>query len=765
MEPEQEAAPEGCGVLDRRQRLSKRADARRGLNRDLTRFTTYYLDKFVENLHVAPVLREARARAATWEHMALTIGPDERMVGELCHDEFSSELAYFYYSRGTIINQARLAACRQAGRISPDIEEKITQVLAHSYQGWPGTEATEAERLAYESGAAPAQHWGGHLVLDYRLLLQRGWGGIAAWVAECAAQRTALEPETADFYEALRVTIRAASNLMLRYAELCDAEMLHCQDAERRKELAEMAERCWYLARGPARDFRDAIQQVWFLHSLSGADSVGRFDQYLGPYYEQGMAAGRLTREEALEWIVEFWLKIAQSGHIQNLTIGGQTASGEDAANEITYLALEATRLCHRPHPNLCLRLHEKSQQRLWEEGVRAISGGTGTPALYNDASAIAGIMNLGIAEEEARDYCLAGCSQMVIPGRSHFMNDAGLVNAAKILELTLHDGYDPRLQKQVGPHTGKPEELDSYEAVEEALYRQIAYFAEMEAHVNNLNYRQFARHHGYALRSLFTRDCVERGRDIWHGGARYNGIELEIAGLTNLADSLAAIRQAVFEKRLVSLPELVKALDHNFAGYDSLRAALNQAPKFGNNDDRVDEIRARFTDFLYRQLQKQPAEGGGVYIPGEVVFTYHESCGHQTGATPDGRSAYTVLADSAGASQGQDRHGPTALMQSVAKLPHRLGTTSIVLNMKFTPDFFATAEGVAKMAALFQTYFRAGGLQVQVNVVDRQVLLQAQRHPEAYADLVVRVGGFSAYFVTLSRELQDDIISRTAHP
>lgn len=749
---------------DRLTRLAARVDARRGATRDLTRFTTYYLDTYVANLDAAPILREARARAATWAQMALTVGPDERFVGELCHDEFSAELVYFYYSRGTTINQARLEAARALGRISPDVEEKVAQVAAHAYMTWPADQATDAERLAMESGAAPAQIWGGHLVLDYPWLLQQGWDGIAAEVEEAAAARVPQEPETAPFYEAMRVTVRAAQGLMLHYAELCDAEMLRCADAARRAELSEMAARCWYLAHGAARDFRDAIQQIWFLHSLSGADSVGRFDQYLGPYYERDVAIGRLNRQVALEWIIEFWLKVAQSGHIQNLTIGGQTPWGEDATNEITYLALAATRYCRRPHPNLCLRLHEGSPTRLWQEAVETLSCGTGTPALYNDAPIIAGIVNLGIPLVEARDYCLAGCSQMVIPGRSHFMNDAGLMNAAKVLELTLHDGFDPRLQKQVGPHTGSVESLHSYEALEEALSRQIDYFVRLEADVNNLNYRHFAAREGYALRSLFIRDCVTRGRGIWHGGARYNGLEGEIAGLTNLADSLAAIREVVFEKGLVTLPELVAALDANFQGHDRLRAALRAAPKFGNNDPRVDVIRARFTERLYRAWHAQTAAGGGIFIPGEVVFTYHESCGRQTGATPDGRLAYTVLADSAGAAQGMDRCGPTALMQSVAQLPTDLGTTSIVLNMKFTPTFFATPDAVDKMVALFRTYFAAGGLQVQVNVVDRETLLAAQRDPQAYANLTVRVGGFSAYFVTLSRDLQDDIISRTAH-
>jgi formate C-acetyltransferase len=750
--------------MDRLQNLSARADARRGLSRDLTRYTTYYLDAYIEHLHDSPVLREAHARAATWANMALTLGADERLAGELCHDEFSSELVYFYYSRGTMVNEARVTACREAGRLTPDIEEKLARVRAHSYMTWPREQASETERLAMDSGAAPAQIWGGHLVLDHPLLLTRGWEGIAAWVEECAAKRVPAEPESAEFYEAMRVTIRAAQRLMWRYAELADAETLRCADSTRRRELGEIAARCWHLAHGPARDFREAIQQLWFLHSISGADSVGRFDQYLWAYYQRDLAAGKLTREEAFEWVVEFWLKVAQTGHIQNLTIGGQTPEGADATNELTYIALEATRYCHRPHPNLCLRLHPGSPQRLWEEGVRTIAAGTGTPALYNDAPTIAGMMRLGVPLEEARDWCPAGCSQTVIPGRAHFMNDAGLVNAAKILELALHDGYDNRLQAQVGPRTGAPESLGSFEAVEEALRRQISYFAELEARVNNLNYRHFAAREGYALRSLFTQDCVARGKNIWHGGARYNGLEGEIAGLTNLADSLAAIREVVFEKKLTTLAELVAALDADFAGHDTLRAALKQAPKFGNGDPRVDELRARFSDFLYRELQKQPAEGGGVFIPGEVVFTYHESCGRKTGASADGRLAYTVLADSAGASQGQDRQGPTALLQSAAGLPHDLGTTSIVLNMKFAPSFFATPDGIGKMIALFKTYFQAGGLQAQINVLDRQTLIEAQAQPEAHANLVVRVGGFSAYFVALSRDLQNDIIARTAH-
>jgi formate C-acetyltransferase len=395
---------------------------------------------------------------------------------------------------------------------------------------------------------------------------------------------------------------------------------------------------------------------------------------------------------------------------------------------------------------------------------METIAGGTGTPALYQDAPAIAGLIRLGIPEAEARDYCPAGCSQTVVPGRAHFMNDAGVYNAAKVLDLVLHDGYDTRLEVQVGPHTGQPEALNSYEQLEEAVHRQLAYFAEMEAAVNNLNYRHFAATEGYALRSLFTRDCVARGRSIWHGGARYNGIQLEIPGLTNLADSLAAIQDLVYEQQLITLPELVAILDADWEGGQALRAAAQAAPKFGNDDPRVDRIRARLTVYLYQALREQPAAGGGRYIPGEVIFVYHEGGGHQTGATPDGRQAGQILADSAGAAQGQDQRGPTALMRSVAALPHDFGTTSIVLNLKFDRVLFDTAGERARLIDLVQGYFALGGLQVQINVLDHQALLDAQANPAAFTDLVVRVGGFSAYFTTLSRDLQDDIIARTMH-
>ena len=751
---------------ERIKRLSARADAHREYKQAGARpfYTTYYLDAYVAHLGDPPILREAQARAAAWASMPITVGPDERLVGELCHERHGSELVYFYYGRGTIIDEKRLEACRTAGLIPLEVEAKLDLVRQHSYSGWPRHLASEAQRLSQAAGAAWAQTWGGHMVLDYPLLLKSGWDGIAAWAEECAARRSPGHTDVAAFDEAMRTTLRAAAGLMLRYADLCEAETWRCADSARRQELSEMAERCAYLTHGPARDFRDAIQQVWFLHSLSGADSVGRFDQYLGAYYQRDVDAGCLTRHDALEWVIEFWLKVAQAGAIQNLTIGGQDEAGNDATNEVTYLALEATRLCKRPHPNLCLRLHAKSPQRIWREAVATIAGGTGTPALYNDAPAIAGLQHLGIPLQEARDYCPAGCSQTVVPFRCHFMNDAGCYNAAKVLDLALHNGYDTRLGAQVGPFTGTPTSLPSYEALEEAVYRQLAYFARMEAEVNNLNYRHFADHEGYALRALLTRDCVASGRDIWHGGARYNGIQLEIPGLTNMADSLAAIRELVYERRLISLPELIQVLDANWEGHPELRAAARQAPKFGNNDDRVDEIRARFTHFLYDELQRQPAEGGGVYIPGEVIFVYHEGGGHQTGATPDGRLAGTILADSAGAAQGQDKGGPTALMRSVSKLPHDLGTTSIVLNFKLVAGLFREEGMVDRLVALFQSYFDMGGLQIQVNVVDHDELVAAQAQPEAYADLVVRVGGFSAYFVTLSRELQDDIISRTAH-
>jgi formate C-acetyltransferase len=336
-------------------------------------------------------------------------------------------------------------------------------------------------------------------------------------------------------------------------------------------------------------------------------------------------------------------------------------------------------------------------------------------------------------------------------------------MNYAKILEFTLYNGVDKAMTGfESGLKTGDINNFTSFEELLQAFKKQISYFSDLEASSNNKLVGLYSKSEGYAFRSLFTKDCLKNGKNIYNGGAMYNHIQLECVGITNAVDSLMAIKKTIFDDKSTTLSELCEALLADFEGYELLQKMLKNAPKFGNDNEEIDSIRRDITGFLYDELRRQHAYLGGMYIPGEVVFLYHDGMGTQTGATPDGRRKGTVLADSAGASQGMDRSGPTALLNSVLKIPVDKLCTCVVCNIKFSKSLFT--ESKEKIFALLKTFFASGGHQIQINVCDKQTLIAARKNPDAYQNLIVRVGGFSAYFHTLSERMQDDIIERSEY-
>jgi formate C-acetyltransferase len=456
------------------------------------------------------------------------------------------------------------------------------------------------------------------------------------------------------------------------------------------------------------------------------------------------------------------WIKIEECGAILNMTIGGRLADGSCAINPLTYLAMRATREMGFRSPNLSLRIRAGDPDELWQAAHQTLSTGQGLPALYNEDLIASMLAELGYPEREALDYSLAGCSQVILPGRSNFACDVGCYNLLKALELALHDGYDPILGQQVGPHTGALETLDSYDRLEQAYHRQMRSMTRLGVAINDKD--MFLRQkEGACVRSLLTMDCLEQGRGIFHGGARFYNIQNEACGITNTANALVALKTLVFEEGVISLDRLVAILDHDWEGQEALRLRFKNKPaKFGNNQAEVDAIRARIAADWYHEIQQYPAVLGGFHWPGEVVFVYHEQHGAYTAASADGRKAREPLANSAGATSGTDLSGPTALMNSMWKIPQDQCRTCCVLNLRFSKKVWK--EAWQAMQDLMQTYFSQGGYQMQVNLVSRDELLAARQNPEQYASLIVRVGGFSDYYVRLSASLQEEILARTEH-
>ncbi|MGN1320725.1 MAG: pyruvate formate lyase family protein, partial [Acutalibacteraceae bacterium] len=600
--------------------------------------------------------------------------------------------------------------------------------------------------------------FGGHLVPDFEGLVNNGLDFYEKEIERCEALHG---EESKEFFSAMRIILDCFRTIILRTADACADKAKEC-DGKECENMLVLASELRTIAHNKPQTFRQAVELVWFLHICNNADSFGRFDKYLYPFYEADIAFGRITKQQVLLILQSLMIKIDEQNQIQNMTIGGILADGAPCYNELTQLILEAVRTMGYKGPNLAMRVSRNMPEKFWDEIHKTLATGQGLPALYNDEVMLDYVTKFGIAKSDCYDFCLAGCSQIMIPGKSQFANDIGIMNVLKIVELALYNGYDAAMTGvKVGPQTGTPDKLDTFDKFMNAFYKQMNYCAQVEADVNNKIVKMFGEREGYALRTLFTKNCLEKALGVYCGGAEYNSIQLECIGITNAANSLIAIKKAVYEDKILTLSQLAEVLKSNYKDNEELKNYFkNNIPKFGNDESEVDALRAEITNHLFSKLREQKSVIGGIYIPGEVIFTTHEWQGRICGATPDGRLAGEVLADSAGASQGTDKKGPTALLNSVLKVAPKDICTSIVLNLKFLKSFWN--DSAEKIIILFKVYFEQGGQQLQINVCDAELLKKAYDNPEAYPNLIVRVGGYSAYFNTLSRALQKEILERT---
>jgi len=724
-------------------------------------FHWYYLEGFVAALDEPFEIREAKARLHFYRNVPITIQPGEFIVGQV---DWNEPLICFVSNTRI---QTEVLDRIQRSELAEVEKRKITEwveaVRPFCFAPWP--HLTEEERLVQESHLAPSTFFNGHIVPAYGYVLQRGLGGVMEDIQRYRDRR--LTDVERNFYDAMQITVEGLSAYITRYADLAGELLEQSASGYDRSQLEHIQSACRKLAWQPAENFPEALQMTWFLMCFVDYDSFGRLDQYLLPYYEASRAQG-LSEEEALLWMKYTWIKIEECGAILNMTIGGRRSDGNalaasaSAVNPLTYLAMQATREMGFRSPNLSLRLRAGDPDTLWQAAHQTLSTGQGLPALYNEDLIVAMLVELGYPENEAMDYSLAGCSQVILPGRSNFACDVGCYNLAKALELALHDGFDILLGVQVGPHTGALATIDSYTRLEQAYDRQMRFMTRVGVAINDKD--MFLRQkEGACVRSLLTMDCLERGRGIFHGGARFYNIENEACGVTNAANALYALKTLVFEEGVISLERLMEVLDADWEGQEALRLRFKNKPaKFGNNHTEVDAIRARIASDWYHEIQQYPAVLGGFHWPGEVVFVYHEAHGSHTAASADGRRAREPLANSAGATSGTDISGPTALMHSMWKIPQEQCRTCCVLNLRFSKKVWTGAPQA--LQNLMQTYFSGGGYQMQVNLVSRDDLLAARQHPEQYADLIVRVGGFSDYYVRLPASLQDEILARTEH-
>lgn len=612
-----------------------------------------------------------------------------------------------------------------------------------------------------------------HFAPDYAGFLRDGVSGTLARIRRSREVHRS-DPDSAKklrFLDAAEISMEAFGTMAAQYADA--AEVLAASSpAPERQELLEAAGACRAVSARPPETFREALQLTWLAHHafvLEGRDAMafGRMDQFLWPYYLRDTQQGRLTREDATDLLACTLYKIADVGHYDtcNIAIGGILPDGTGGVNELSYCILEAVKRCRIPGPNLSARLYRDVPEEFLDACLQVIGTGIGYPALMNDEVNIPALARHGYDLADCRNYCMVGCIENFLPGQQPPWSD-GRYNSPKYLELALNDGRCLQTGLQMGPATGGPETIHSMEdfltrlrlQMEAGAARYMAFFRNENDRLNRENYAQ-------PFLSCFCELCIERALDLNDGGTKYPSAHgAGCMGIATVADSLAAMEQVIFTQKKASLPELRDALAADFQGYTDLQAALLQAPKYGNNDPLPDKYAVWYVEEHARIFDRYRTPDGGPVYAAMASNVNNIPAGLEVAATPDGRRNKAPLSDAASPMHGMDRKGPTAVVLSLTKPDYTLVSCGSVVNQKYSPSVFSDPEKRAKLRALLRVYFQKGGQEMQINAVSRAVLADAMDHPENYRSLVVRVSGFSAFYTTLDRAVQEDILQRTEH-
>lgn len=748
----------------------------RGLRREVKEtirqdrcFTWHYLTGYLNGSQASDdadtYRREAEGRYRLYTQAPVQLPPRGLIVGNLdkalLHEVVVNRISRHFLQK-TVYDAIQASDAYTAAE-KKALDGLLKRFEQHIFSNRADAAYNADELLAWEANLATSNHYNGHQVLDYGLLLREGIPGLLQLIQHRLQAATGSADDNAmAFYDAVQRTFAGTAAFISRHAELADRLRRSAEPgSDEESRLTRIASICRANVCGKPQHFAEGLSLLWFFVGFADYDSIGRFDQYLYPLYDRSRSEG-MTREEARTLLQDFWRMLDDNGAIINMTIGGTNRDGTSAVNDLTRLVLEVTRDMRLKGPNLCIRLGGREDDALWSDLHQSLASGQALPALYNEQVIIPMLIREGIQPEDAWDFCLAGCSQIVIPGKSSFACDIGTYNTLKCLELALHDGFDRRIGKQVGPHSGAVAELDSYEAVHAACQVQFDHAIRTGVSINNKDHllrTDFAS----CIRSALTADCLDSGKHLFQGGARYYAVQNEVVGLTNTANALMAIEQVVFTEKRLSLSRLVEILDQDFAGEEPLRQYLiHHVPKFGNGHSRIDMLRGQITESFFTKLSANKAPFGGRHWPGEVIFHYHVQLGQTTLASADGRRAGEPLADSAGPSQGTDRQGLAGILHSMKQIPCTTAAypnTCCCLNLKFDLHFW---QRVRDQLTLILRTFMQTGFQLQINVLNADELADALIHPENHRSLVVRVGGYSAYFTALDPAIQRDIIART---
>jgi formate C-acetyltransferase len=675
-----------------------------------------------------------------------------------------------------------------------DIDTYEREVIPY----WKGK--TQRERIfnhvskaweeAYHAGVFTEfmeQRAAGHTAMDGKMYHEGLLDVKARIEAKIKSLDYIYDPEATDKQqelEAMAISCDAAILFAERHAELAEQMAAKEQNPQRKHELEKIAEVCHWVPAHAPRDLWEAIQMYWFVHlgtvtELNGWDSMnpGHIDQHLFPFYQKGIADGTLTRDQAKELISCLWIKFnnqpappkvgvtaLESGtynDFTNINIGGVDRNGNSATNELSYMILEVQEELHELQPGLSIHIAENTPDDFLLAGIKVIRQGHGYPSIFNPDTYVQELVREGKTLEDAREGGCSGCIEVGAFGKEAYLL-TGYLNTPKILEITLNNGVDPETGKKLGLETGDPRLFKTFDELYEAWHKQMTYFVNLKLSVNNYIERMFSLYAPATFLSLYIDDCIEKGKDYYSGGARYNTTYIQCTGLGTITDCFTTLKKHVFEDQRYTMDEILEACATNWGQSEKMRLYIrNHTPFFGNDDEYADAIAVRVYDDLVSAIEGRPNTRGGKTQLNMLSTTCHNYFGSVCGATPNGRLAHFAISDGTSPAHGSDSHGPTAVIKSLGKLD-QTNSGGTLLNVRFVPALLKREEDQKKLASLIRTYFKFGGHHIQFNIVDTSTLHDAQKHPEEYRDLLVRVAGYSDYFNDMTEQLQNEIIART---
>jgi pyruvate formate-lyase/glycerol dehydratase family glycyl radical enzyme len=765
---------------------------------------------YKENPQLQGVLKRAKNFRNICERLPVLINPEEVIVGWQAA-KYRSCALYPETSFGWFLDELKAGTIPLRDTDPYDIDPKDAEYVLSTGDFWRkeciSAKVDEYIPLGYfDAAGSGVTYFGtkntctspvGHFVANFDNAMRKGFGAIKA---EAKAKMDELEgvmfgdgAARYAFYRSVTIVCDGMITLSKRYAKECETLASAETNPERKQELRNMTDCLYWIMENPCRTFHDAIQCM-FLYQLAlcldgqqHGISFGRVDQYLGSFYEADIAAGRITHEKAQELLDLFYLKVAEMNKIwpyfatlsgpgytsgQLMTIGGVTRDGKDATNPVSYMMLQSAGRLMLHDPPQSLRIHKGTPQEMWEAAIATTQMAGGVPTFENDDVIIPALLARGLPLESARNYCLIGCvepqscgDEWACPGGNGTESFFNLLNA---FLLGINNGCNPfpgpdgKLGGRVGLPTGYLYEMETFDDVLNAVKMQIEYFVNW--HISLVNTWEYvaSEHMQLPLLSATIDGCMESGKDVMQGGAKYNSTGNAGIAIGNIADSLAVVKYMVYDKKLITARELYDAIMSNWEGKEDLRQfILNDAPHYGNDNEDTDEF-ARWASDVYGNAVNSATGPRGRYAAGLYPVTAHVLFGWSTAASPDGRKAGEPLADGISPVQQLDKSGPTATLKSVSVIDQKKFSNGTLLNMRFHPTALSNESGKAKLIALIRTYFGLGGMEMQFNIVSGKTLRKAQEKPEEYRDLVVRIAGFSAYFVELYKASQDDIIKRT---